>query len=94
MGDKANEEPKPLPAGKVGMIEKVFREFQLEDDCWKWVETEPGTNCEIWEATCDKSQVDIYTGNFTTPQIHQYKKGGHIKVCCSKILLPKTNRIF
>jgi hypothetical protein len=90
----ADDEPKPLAPDKIGTIDKVFRELVKEKDCWKFIATLPGAgDCQVWEATCDKSQVDVYTGNFVTPQIHVYKKGGKITICGTKVVLPETNRI-
>jgi hypothetical protein len=89
--DPVREDVKPLDEGKAGLREKVFREFVLEDKCWEHF-IDVG-NCEVYQATCDSSQVDVYTGNFTTPQTHRYKKGGMIRICGTKIVLPKANRI-
>jgi hypothetical protein len=90
-GDPVAEDVRPLDEGKAGLRQKVFREFVLQDGCWDLFGTIDG--CDLYQATCESSQVDIYTGNFTPPQIPRSKKGGLIKVCGTKIVLPKANRI-
>jgi hypothetical protein len=84
---------KELPDDDTGDIQKVFRELKMQKHCWDRLVTEAGTNCEIWRATCDSSQIDVYTGAFTTAQIHKYEKGGTIKICGSKVELPEAHRI-
>jgi hypothetical protein len=82
---------KPLDPEDVGEITKRFREIKYQKGCWKTLLTLP-PDCEIKQVTCDSGQVEIYTGNFITPQIHKYSKGSCIKVCGGTVTLPEAGR--